>query len=491
MNEMEQYDVIVVGSGVAGLYAALHFHPYIRVLLLTKRNLTLSNSFLAQGGVAAVLDKSHDDFKLHIADTLIAGGYKNNLEALEVLVSEGPDDVCKIISMGVDFDEDDSGNLQFTLEGGHSRRRILHHKDSTGKEIVSKLTNQVKMRPNITIKTNTQLCDISLVDNGLYAIVLKDDIQHMIAARYIILATGGIGRVYKNTTNSAIATGDGIAIAYNLGAKIKNLSLIQFHPTAFAASGERERFLISESVRGEGALLLNCYGERFMQRYDKRAELAPRDKVSEAILLEAKRTGSNKFYLDITAKDREYLINRFPMIYKRCLAQGIDITRDRIPIFPCQHYLMGGIDTDLKGRTTIDRIYAAGECAHTGVHGINRLASNSLLESLVFSRRAACDISERLKNERGNIGERPPQKIRGNEPKPVGIRTRIREIMQRAYFINPDEKEAQRGLIEVEKILDMLNNDKFKLTTSYVEAKSLATIAYIILKEITQKNKME
>lgn len=483
---MKQYDVVIVGAGVAGLYAALHFAPNVRVLLLSKRELTLSNSSLAQGGVAAVLDKSNDNYKLHLADTLIAGGYKNNLESLEVLVTEGPEDVCNIISMGVDFDEDDSGNLQLTIEGGHSRRRVLHHKDSTGREIVNKLIAKATTRPNIEVLTGAQLCSLSYAHNGVYCTILKDSEQQFVSSRYVILASGGIGRVYKSTTNSAIATGDGIAIAYALGAKIKDLHLIQFHPTAFAAAGERERFLISEAVRGEGALLLNCKGERFMLRYDKRGELAPRDKVSYSIMQEAKRTNSNKFYLDITAKNPEYLKNRFPTIYNRCLAEGIDITRDKIPIFPCQHYLMGGIDTDLHARTTLPRIYAAGECSHTGVHGTNRLASNSLLEALVFSRRAAQDISKHLVNEKEEITGQPPKINTNTKPIPKGIRTKIRDIMQKSYFIIPNIDEAKKGLPQIKEILTMLNSQDFALTTDYIEAKSLATIAYIILKEITK-----
>ena len=315
-----EYDVLIVGSGAAGLYAALQFPENVSVLVISKRELTLSNSSLAQGGVAAVLDKSNDNFKLHIADTLIAGKYKNNLEAIEVLVSEGPSDVLKLKEMGVAFDLDERGRLQMTLEAGHSRHRIVHHKDSTGRAIVDVLIDKVRTHKNIDIYDNTMLYKLDKNEKGFYAgLLLADGTSRVIAAHYCILASGGIGRVYQYTTNSAIATGDGITLAFMLGARIKHLSRIQFHPTAFAAENDRERFLISEAVRGEGAVLLNCDGERFAFKYDERGELAPRDVVSNAIMLESMAKGNEKFYLDITHKDPEFVKKRFPMIYEKCL----------------------------------------------------------------------------------------------------------------------------------------------------------------------------
>lgn len=323
-----EYDVIVVGAGAAGLYGALQFPENVSVLLISKRELPLSNSSLAQGGVAAVLDKSHDNFKLHIADTLIAGKYKNNLAAIEVLVSEGPQDVLKLKEMGVAFDLDASGKMMMTLEAGHSRHRIVHHKDSTGRAIVDALIEKVKEHKNVDILENTLLYSLEKADNGFFAgLILDNGEQAFVGAKYCIMASGGIGRVYQYTTNSAIATGDGITLAHMLGARIKHLSWIQFHPTAFAAEADRERFLISEAVRGEGAVLLNCDGERFAFNYDERGELAPRDVVSNAIILESRKKGNENFYLDITDKDPEFVKNRFPMIYERCLEEGIDITR--------------------------------------------------------------------------------------------------------------------------------------------------------------------
>lgn len=482
-----EYDVVIVGAGAAGLYGALQFPENVSVLLISKRELPLSNSSLAQGGVAAVLDKSHDNFKLHIADTLIAGKYKNNLAAIEVLVSEGPQDVLKLKEMGVAFDLDESGKMMMTLEAGHSRHRIVHHKDSTGRAIVDALIEKVKEHKNVDILENTLLYSLEKADNGFFAgLILADGQQAFVGAKYCIMASGGIGRVYQYTTNSAIATGDGITLAHMLGAKIKHLSWIQFHPTAFAAEADRERFLISEAVRGEGAVLLNCDGERFAFNYDERGELAPRDVVSNAIILESRKKGNENFYLDITDKDPEFVKNRFPMIYERCLEEGVDITKDRIPVFPCQHYLMGGIDVDLNARTAVDRLYAAGECSHTGVHGANRLASNSLLEALVFSRRAAQDITERLKNDVGiSVGELPqPESLDGNEL-PQGLRTEIRKIMQTAHFVIPDSSAVPNGLKRAREIRDLLLNGHYKIDHNFVEARSLACVACIILEEVS------
>lgn len=481
----KEFDVIIVGGGVAGLYAALHLDEGCRVLVACKRELTLCNSSLAQGGVAAVLDTVGDSFENHFQDTMIAGGQANRPEAVRVLVEEGPDDVRKLVALGADFDREPNGELHQTLEGGHGHRRIAHHKDSTGAEIMRTLIAAVKQRPNIEIWENTQMCFLDEMAGGLCATFLREGAYLRAAAPYMILATGGIGRVYQYTTNSAIATGDGIAMAYDLGAKIENLHYVQFHPTAFAAVPGRERFLISEAVRGEGAWLLNGEGERFMHRYDDRLELAPRDVVSRSIMLESRRMGSESFYLDISRKDPAFIRDRFPMIYGKCLEEGVDITRDRIPVFPCQHYLMGGIDVDLRGRTRIDRLYAVGECSHTGVHGKNRLASNSLLEALVFGRRAAQDINGRT--ERNGLGAWPAPHVLEGAPLPAGIRTAVRAIMQRAYFVIPDYDAAERGIDQVESFRKRLYRSNFAVTPDFVEAKSLCRIAGIILEEVAHR----
>lgn len=483
----KEYDVVIIGAGVAGLYAALQFSGDVNVLVISKRELTLSNSSLAQGGVAAVLDKDHDNFKLHIADTLIAGKFKNNLSAVEKLVSEGPSDVMRLRDIGVDFDKEKSGELSKTLEAGHSRNRIVHHKDSTGKAIVDTLIENVKAKPNISIKENTYVFELDKVENGFWLGLLSGTEISQVGARFVLIATGGIGRVYQYTTNSAVATGDGIALAHMLGAEIKHLSRIQFHPTAFAAENERERFLISEAVRGEGAVYLNCKGERFAFKYDERGELAPRDVVSDAVIRESIATGSEKFYLDITHKDPEFIKQRFPMIYSRCLEEGVDMTKDKIPVFPCQHYLMGGIQIGANAQTTVEGLYAAGECTHTGVHGANRLASNSLLEALVYSRSAAENMIEKLnKSGKKPLGAAPKLTDGKGRELPKGIRTEIRKIMQDTYFVLPKPEKYQESYTEVDKIVNDLITGNYELTPDFIEARSIAIVAGIILGELKE-----
>lgn len=477
----DKYDVVIVGAGIAGLWTALHLDAGCRVLVLSKRELGLCNSSLAQGGVAAVLDELNDSFDLHIEDTLIAGGRENRLAAVETLVKEGPAEVRKVLALGAAFDRH-GDDLHMTLEGGHCRKRIIHHKDSTGEEIMRVLLLEAQARPNIEIAENANLCFLDEIQGGYSLTVLQEDAFYTLCAPVTVLATGGVGRVYQYTTNSSIATGDGIAMAYDLGAKIENLHYIQFHPTAFAAAAGRERFLISEAVRGEGAVLLNGDKQRFMHRYDQRLELAPRDVVSRSIILESRRTGNEQFYLDITFKSPEFVKDRFPMIYKRCLHEGVDITKEPIPVFPCQHYLMGGIDVDLHSRTRLHGLYAVGECAHTGVHGKNRLASNSLLEALVFGHRAAEHINATWSSF-GATG-RPVQHPTQGAPMPQGLRTTIRRILQRAYFVIPDLDAAAKFRPEIEQILKRLYRSGFGISKDYIEARSLARVADIILGEV-------
>lgn len=486
-----EYDVIIVGSGVSGLYAALNLDSRMKILMLSKKELTLCNSALAQGGVAAVMDKSNDNYELHIKDTLIAGGYKNDIDNLRILVEQGPKDVANLLNYGVDFDRKDDGSIHLTLEGGHCRHRIAHHKDSTGYEIVTSLIEHVQKLPNVTVLENSHLLGLSKQDDRFLADVLHNNTHSYYTTKAMVLATGGIGRVYDYTTNSAIATGDGIQFAYNLGAEIKHLSYVQFHPTAYADKKNRECFLVSEAVRGEGAYLLNCNKERFMDKYEpERRELAPRDVVSKCILQEQKATGSDEFFLDISYKDSEFIKNRFPMIYKKVLEKGYDMTKEPIPIYPCQHYLMGGIGVNGHGATSVSGLYAAGECAHTGVHGINRLASNSLLEALVFSRLIAEDINKNYQpHENGTIEIDYPSPE--GKPLPTGIRTEIRHIMQRSYFVVPDYQEAEKDIKRVTELKDMLYNGGYEITPDYIEAKSLTTVAYIILSEVVADGKQK
>lgn len=484
MENPNNYDVIIAGTGVGGLYTALCLPENMKILLISKRELELCNSALAQGGVAAVYKPVDDDnITLHTNDTLIAGGFKNNPDSVKVLVTEAAQEIQHIIDIGVDFDRDANGELNRTLEGGHSRRRIFHHKDSTGAEVTAKIRAAVLRLPNVTVLENAMLCRMKKVNGGFAADILKDSVHTAYTCRFAILATGGIGRVYDYTTNSAIATGDGIAIAYDLGADIKNLSLIQFHPTAYNNKESRECFLISESVRGEGAYLLNCNKERFMQNYDERLELAPRDVVSRSIILESRKTGSGEFYLDIRYKGREYLSGRFPMIYDFLISQGIDMAENLIPIFPCQHYLMGGINVNTNAETSVNGLYAVGECSHTGVHGNNRLASNSLLEALVFGHRAADDIAHKL-----DTSVIPDEYAFSEEtdavPVPRGIRTEIRHIMQHSFFVIPDKQQAVEGFERVSEIKKMLESGSYIIDRDYVEAHSLAVTAYLILKEV-------
>ena len=499
--KFKKYDVLIVGTGISGIYTALNLDGRLSVLMLSKRELTLCNSALAQGGVAAVMDKDNDDMSLHIEDTLTAGGRKNNLENVEILVEQGPRDVERLVEKyGVEFDRNEDGSLALTLEGGPSRRRIAHHKDTTGFEIETKLIEQVQKLQNVTAVNNSVLCRLERENGVFYADVIVDTekgTHEYFCADYVVMATGGIGRVYSYTTNSEIATGDGIALAYELGANIENLSYVQFHPTAFADRNNQECFLISEAVRGEGAYLLNCRKQRFMHKYEpERLELAPRDVVSACIMEEQKQTGSSEFWLDISHKEPEFVKAHFPMIYENVLKKGYDMTAEPIPIYPCQHYLMGGINVNGKGATNIAGLYAAGECSHTGVHGKNRLASNSLLEALVFSRLIAEDINSLCSPDNASSETQFPEypmsdPKQGAKPLPEGIREEVRDIMQKSYFVFPNYEEAEKGFSRIAELKALLEDGGFEITADYAETKSLVTVAYIILKEVIERKNEE
>lgn len=382
-------DVLIVGSGVSGLYSSLNLRDDLEILLATKSDLQKTNTSLAQGGISTARDEN--DIELFIEDTLKAGKYKNNVDAVKILAKESESKIIDLINLGVDFDIDNN-NLKYTKEGAHSTNRIVHIKDKTGKGVEDTLINRVKEKENIHIYEYTYLVDIIKDKNKcLGAVLIKDNIQFNIYAKKVILATGGIGGVFKNTTNQKILNGDSIAIALKHNIKLKNLDYIQIHPTAFFEDEKDERrLLISEAVRGEGAKLIDINGERFID------ELLPRDIVSKAIFNQMKKTNSSYVNLDLTFMDKEYVIKRFPYIYSECLKRGVDITKDYIKVSPAQHYFMGGIDVSLDSKTSLENLYAVGETSCTGVHGANRLASNSLLEGLVFSKRASDSINNTI-----------------------------------------------------------------------------------------------
>ena len=382
-------DVLIVGTGAAGLYAALNLREDLNVLLITKGVVNQCNTYLAQGGISVA--RNEKDFELFIQDTLKAGKYKNSLEAVKILVQESIDNINKVIDYGTKFDTLD-GDFKYTKEGAHSVSRIVHSKDETGKELFLSLLEALRNKKNVSILENTTLVDVITKNNTCYGgIATKGQKRINIHSKATILATGGIGGLFKNSTNRRGLTGDGIAIALRHNVKTTDLDYVQFHPTALYDNNVNcEKFLISESLRGEGAKLLNEYGKRFVD------ELLPRDEVSKAIYEEEKKSNKPFVFLDISFKDKEYITYRFPNIYKQCLKSGIDITKQKMPVTPVQHYHMGGIAVDMLSRTSMGSLFACGEVSCTGVHGANRLASNSLLEALVFSRRASEFINKSI-----------------------------------------------------------------------------------------------
>ena len=382
-KELIKTDTVIVGSGVAGLFAALCLPENEDILVITKENLDECDSFLAQGGVCVL--KDINDFNCYFEDTMKAGHYENNPESVKVMIESSPDVIKTLVDLGVKFDTDGSGDYDYTREGAHRRNRILHHKDETGKEITATLLSIAKKRKNITFVTRTTMIDIIEKDNTCYGIVCEDELGESgaIIARDIILATGGIGGLFKNSTNFSHITGDSFALALMHNIELQDINYIQIHPTTLYSKKSGRRFLISESVRGEGAILLNENGERFTD------ELQPRDVVTDAICREMEKFGTDHVYITLPTMTSEEARKRFPNIFEACMEEGYDITRDKVPITPGQHYMMGGIKTDINGKTSMKHLYAVGETACNGVHGRNRLASNSLLESLVFSKRAA------------------------------------------------------------------------------------------------------
>ena len=405
-------DFLVVGSGIAGLSFALKAADVGKVLIVTKSNEDESNTKYAQGGVAVVTDQA-DSFENHIQDTLIAGDGLCNPQVVENVIKEGPDRIAELIAYGTSFDKEDSGEYDLAKEGGHSAHRILHYKDITGYEIERALLEKVHQHPNIEILTHYFAVDLITqhhlgvhVDKkstdiecyGIYALNTRTGIVEKFLSKITLMASGGAGHVYSSTTNPTIATGDGIAMVYRAKGKVRNMEFIQFHPTSLYNPSEYPAFLISEAVRGFGGILRRANGESFMEEYDSRGSLAPRDIVARAIDSEMKKSGLDYVYLDITHRPLDDLLSHFPNIYEKCLSIGLDMTKDYIPVTPAAHYLCGGIMVDEYGASSINNLYACGECSSTGLHGANRLASNSLLEAAVYAHRIFISAEQKIKS---------------------------------------------------------------------------------------------
>lgn len=384
-------DFLIIGSGVAGLSLAIKLaenFPEKNVLVITKSQPETSNTQFAQGGIAVVTDFEGDSFEQHIQDTLICGGGLCDEDVVKMVVEKGPDRLKDLIAWGANFDMNSKGLFDLGKEGGHATHRVVHHKDQTGREMILSMLRYIKDVPNIALVSHLFAVDLLVEDGTCFGVKVFNEHTNELQVIYsnnVLLSTGGIGQVYGHTTNSEIATGDGIAMAFRAGAAIQDMEFVQFHPTALYSENASYTFLISEAVRGFGAYLRTKSGERFMYQYDERLELAPRDIVSQSIDLELKKTGDKCVYLDCSHLDMEQFKKHFPMIYEQCQLLGIDLSKEGIPVAPAQHYLCGGVVVDKNGKTTIQNLYASGETARTGLHGANRLASNSLLEAVVYS----------------------------------------------------------------------------------------------------------
>ena len=398
-----RYDFLVIGSGIAGMSYALKVAKHGRVAIAAKNTLEDANTYYAQGGIASVTNP-WDNFEKHIADTMDAGAGLCDVEVVKKVVREAPDQISELIRWGVDFDKDDKGNFDLHREGGHSEFRILHHKDNTGAEIQDSLIETVRNHPNIDVFDHHFAIEVLTQHHlgqvvtrhtsgiecyGAYILNQETNEIDTFLARVTMMATGGIGCIYQTTTNPLVATGDGIAMVARAKGEMKGMEFVQFHPTALYHPGARPSFLITEAMRGYGGVLKTLDGKEFMHKYDERGSLAPRDIVARAIDTEMKEKGFEHLFLDVTHKDPEETRKHFPTIYEKCLSYGIDITKDMIPVAPAAHYLCGGIKVNMDGETSISRLYANGECACTGLHGANRLASNSLIEAVVFADAAA------------------------------------------------------------------------------------------------------
>jgi len=503
---MLQTDVLIIGSGIAGLTFALKTaqnFPDKTITILTKANTDETNTKYAQGGIAVVNDLEHDSFQKHIEDTLIAGDGLCNKDIVEIVVKEGPQRVNEIIAWGTQFDVDKEGDYMRGREGGHSEHRILHHKDITGFEIERALIEAVKKCPNIQVHNHWFVVDIitqhhmgylvtkstpDITCYGVYALNLENNNIEKIIAKVTVMASGGVGQVYRTTTNPKISTGDGIAMAYRAKGRIENMEFIQFHPTALYETGVSPSFLITEAVRGDGGVLRNKEGVAFMPGYDKRADLAPRDVVARAIDSEMKRTGTEHVYLDCRDMDEEKFKTHFPNIYAKCKSIGIDVMEQMIPVAPAAHYCCGGIKTDDMGHSSVVNLYVCGECSSTGLHGANRLASNSLLEALVFAHRCATDVAVRLGALSFNE-HIPDWNASGtNDPKEMILITQslkeLQQVMSDYVGIVRNDIRLERAMSRID-LLHKETEELYKTATlspQLCELRNLITIGYLIVK---------
>ena len=502
-----QTDFLVVGSGIAGLTYALKVasrFPDKQVLVMTKAAADETNTKYAQGGVAVVNDLEKDSFEKHIDDTLIAGDGLCNRQVVEIVVKEGPDRVRELIEWGARFDKEKDGDYKLGKEGGHSEYRIIHHKDITGWEMERALLEAVEKQANIKVIKHCFVIDIITQHHlgylitksspdiecfGVYALNLETYRVEKILAKTTLLATGGNGQAYRTTTNPAIATGDGVAMVYRAKGRIENMEFIQFHPTALYEPGLRgQAFLITEAVRGDGGILRNKDGEAFMERYDDRKDLAPRDIVARAIDSEMKRTGTEHVWLDCRHFDKEKFTEHFPNIYQKCLSVGIDITQQMIPVAPAAHYSCGGIKTDEWGRTSIKNLSACGECSSTGLHGANRLASNSLLEAMVFAHRCYLEVAERIGRLEWKT-EVPDWNAKGtSDPREMILITQtqkeLQQIMSDYVGIVRNSIRLQRAMSRLDLLFDETEQlyQATSLSPQLLEIRNLITVGYLIVK---------
>lgn len=481
-------DVLVIGSGIAGLFTAIKASEQQRVLMITKKSLLESNTRYAQGGIAAVIAED-DSPAYHLQDTLVAGAGLCRSEAVEVLVNEGPEGVRELIRLGTLFDLE-NGELALTQEGAHSHRRILHaNGDATGYEIVRALAVEVHEHPGIDVWDEHFVVDL-ITDHGecIGALILKEDGSKVfVKAKATVLCSGGAGQLYRYTTNPDVATADGVAMAYRAGAVVRDMEFIQFHPTSLCYPGA-PRFLVSEAVRGEGAYLRNVKGERFMEKYHPQLELAPRDIVARAIVSEMELTNSTFVYLDITHEQPEMVKHRFPTIYETCMRYGLDMTTDWIPVAPAAHYMMGGVKTDLSGESSIPRLFACGEVSSTGVHGANRLASNSLSEAIVFGRRIVerihllppLDGSLGSEVKSPSLDDRNMNRTKEQQPsKPVSERRlRLQKMMVRQVGLRRNGRNLQQAMDKLQQELSFF--DQRLAHREELEYANLLTCAWLV-----------